>query len=114
MAKRKINKTQAIRSYLEKHPNASPSETAEVLKPYQVTATYVSNVKTQLRVKGNVTRPAKKVRVSRPAQRSRGRIEENGQMLVAAATLIRKCGSAEQAIQAMEVAATVGRMLNGR
>jgi hypothetical protein len=48
MAKKKVNKSQAIRDYAEAHPDAGPTEIAAALKKekIQVTSALVSTVKT--------------------------------------------------------------------
>jgi len=50
MAKRKINKSGAIRDYLTDHPEAGPTEVMAALaeKKIKVSATHVSNVKSRI------------------------------------------------------------------
>jgi hypothetical protein len=60
MAKKpKVNKTQAVRDYLKANPQATPKETAAALtkKGIKITASHVSNIKSQAKAK----RRAKKV-----------------------------------------------------
>ena len=49
MAKRKVNKTAVVKEYLEAHPTAGPSEVVAALaeKKINVTANYVSNIKSK-------------------------------------------------------------------
>ena len=51
MAKKKINKTQAVLDYLKDHPGAGSTEIAAALtkKGIKITANYVSNIKTKSR-----------------------------------------------------------------
>jgi len=50
MAKKKPNKSAAIRDYLKEHPSAGPSEVMAALKEQKivVSATHVSNVKSRI------------------------------------------------------------------
>lgn len=60
MAKRKVNKTQAVTEYVEAHPEAVSSEIADALgkKGVKITAGYVSNIKSKLK-KGHRGRKAR-------------------------------------------------------
>lgn len=50
MAKKKVNKTQAVRDYLKAHPEATSGEIAAALnkKGIEITANYAANIKTSL------------------------------------------------------------------
>jgi hypothetical protein len=70
MAKSKsatVNKSQAIRDALEAHPDKSPSEIAEALKAkgLDVSAQYVSTIKSNAKVKGRKRRVVKRRRPGR-------------------------------------------------
>ncbi len=64
MAKRKGNKTEAVREYLKAHPNAKSLEISEALgkKGIKITPAYVSNIKTTL----NKRRGSRKVAKAEP------------------------------------------------
>ncbi len=49
MAKRKINKTAAVKEYLDANPNAGPKEVVAALKQKKISVTpnYVSNIKSK-------------------------------------------------------------------
>jgi len=51
MAKKKVNKTQAVRDYLKDHPGEGSTEIATALtkKGIKITANYVSNIKSKSR-----------------------------------------------------------------
>jgi hypothetical protein len=51
MAKRKVNKTQAVKEYLKAHPKAKNQEVAEELMKagIKITAGYVSTIKTKMK-----------------------------------------------------------------
>ena len=63
MAKKKINKTQAVRDYLKDHPGAGSTEIATALtkKGIKITATYAANIKTTINKTRNAKKAAKKV-----------------------------------------------------
>lgn len=58
----KVNKSGAIREYLEKHPDSKPLEVVEVLgkKGIEVTANVVATVKSNEKKKGTTKRVGKK------------------------------------------------------
>ena len=49
MARRKVNKTQAIREAIAAAPGATPKEIAHSLKLLKITPTYVSNIKSKMK-----------------------------------------------------------------
>ena len=105
MAKKPMNKSQAIREALAAHPDKSPSEIAAVLKAkgLKVNAQYVSTIKSNSKGK------AKKSRRSKA-----GRATANGAApILAAIRFINDAGGIEQAKQALEtveqVQAALGR-----
>jgi hypothetical protein len=97
MAKRSINKSQAIREALQAHPDKSPTEIAEVLKTkgLKISAQYVSTIKSGMRAKQG--RGHKVVRRRKP-----GRASSNGfAPIEAAVQFITAAGGIEQAKQAL-------------
>lgn len=102
MAKKKVNKSEAIRQYLGKHPKASAQAVSKALK---VKPALVYNVKSSM----SKTRNGK---VKRRVKRQSGSLDgmEN---VVAAANFIRECGGIEQARQALAAAAQVASALEG-
>ena len=58
MAKKKVNKTQAVRDYLNDHPKAGSSEIAAALTKngIKITANYVSNIKSKSRTAKKATK----------------------------------------------------------
>ena len=54
MAKRKVNKSAAVKEYLEANPNAGPKEVVEALAKNKITVTpnYVSNIKSKAKTGG--------------------------------------------------------------
>lgn len=114
MAKRKVNKSAKIREYLDEHPGAGPSETANALKQYGITPAHVSNVKSR-------SAPAPGRRKKRGRRKGARSASRNGMApgprrkqvtpLVAAAELIRVSGSVEEAKAALETAGQVASIL---
>ena len=51
MVKKKVNKTKLIKEAMVAAPDATPKQIAETLQKYDITATYVSNVKGNMNVK---------------------------------------------------------------
>ena len=51
MVKKKVNKTKLIKEAMEAAPEATPKQIAETLQKYDITATYVSNVKGNMNAK---------------------------------------------------------------
>lgn len=97
MAKRSINKSQAIRDALAANPDKSPSEIAEVLKAkgLKISAQYVSTIKSGMKAKHG--RARKVVRRRKP-----GRPSSNGFAPIdAALQFITAAGGIEQAKQAL-------------
>jgi hypothetical protein len=92
MARKKLNKSAAIRDTIAKNPKASTSGIVQLLAERRiiVSPTLVSNVK---------------ARMSRPAGRRGRRAKANGQIgvtqLVAASEFARQVGGVEQATQAL-------------
>ena len=72
MAKRKVNKTEAVREYVKNHPTATGGEIAAALakQRIKITANYAANIKTTIN-KGRTGKKAKKqqaaVEVAAPA-----------------------------------------------
>ena len=102
MAKRKSNKSEAIRQYLAKHPDVS---THDVAKALNVTPALVYNVKSVLKAK---RRRKKTVEMRKPSL-SASTVAANGvvEQVVAAARLIQSCGGTEGARQALKAAEKV-------
>ncbi len=102
--KRKVNKTALVREYLEKHPNAGPSEVSQALKAYQIPPGYVSNIKLKLKKSSNGTVGRRRAAATGSAN--------SGENVVAAAAFIQSCGGIAEARQAIEIAQEVARALN--
>ena len=93
MAKRTMNKTQLVKEYFEKHPDAGPSEVAEALKKHKISPAYVSNIKFKIR---------------------HGKVAGmKGQPSLVAADLINACGGEEGAIAAIKETAQIARRVSG-
>ena len=97
MAKRKTNKSEAIRQYMAQHADASVSDVAKALK---VQVGLVYQVKASL--KGG-----KKTTKRKPA----ATMDTSIAKVIAALNLIKMCGSPEQAHQAVKAAEKVARAL---
>lgn len=107
MAKRKkVNKTQEVTKYLAAHPGAKPGEVVEALKQYNVSPTYVSNIKSALKGKRSKKRRGGKKRASTKTATA------GGNSVIAAAELISICGSAEEALRALKTAEKVASVLD--
>ena len=94
MAKKSaVNKSQAIRDALADHPDKSPSEIAELLKAngVNITAQYVSTIKSNARIKAR--RPV----VGRRGRPARGTSGSGMSTMEAALALIKSAGGLEQA-----------------
>jgi hypothetical protein len=92
MARRRVNKSELVRQYLTKHPDAGPTEVAIALKNHKIPPAYVSNIKFQM---------------SRRAERASARGAMGGDTVVAAARFIKACGGVEQARKALDTAQKV-------
>ncbi len=97
MAKRKTNKSAAIRQYMAQHADASASDVAKALK-LQVGLVY--QVKASLKGRKNTAE-------RKPA----ATVDTGVARVIAAANLIKMCGSPEQAHQAVKAAEKVARAL---
>jgi hypothetical protein len=100
MAKRKVNKTALVREYMDKHPEAGPSEVSNALKAYKIPAGYVSNIKMKLK-KGS----------GKSARYGRKSGSAAGDNVVAAAAFIKNCGGIDEARRSIEIAQEVARAL---
>lgn len=94
--KRTVNKSAAIRDYLDEHPNAGPTEIVEALakKGVEVTPSFVSNIKSKTK--------------SGLGPRRRGRTAGSSGVtsvnaLVGAKKLIDQMGGIDQAQHALDV-----------
>jgi hypothetical protein len=114
MAKRRTSsKSQEIRKQLLKDPQASPQAIAKDLK---VTPGLVYNVRARMDKAAGSPRKASKARKRRPNPKptvATARVAANGRMkdVLAAAQLIKACGSIEKARQALNEAAMVASAL---
>ena len=110
MAKRrKTNRSEIIRQYLSEHPDEGPSQVAQALKQYKVTPHLVSNVKSKMK---KASRPRrKKVKKQQVAPSVTTTAATEFADVVAAAQLIKACGSLEQAQQALKAAGKVADLL---
>ena len=102
MAKSKTNKSEAIRQYMAQHENASVTEIAKALK-VQTGLVY--------QVKGAMAGKSKK-----KTGKTRGRpvassSDTSVDQVIAAANLIKACGSTEQARQAIKAAEQIVKAL---
>ena len=108
MAKRKTNKSEAIRKYLAKHPDATANE---IVKALNVQPALVYNVKSLLKKsrRNGSQKAARKKRasVAGEVKIANGSVEE----VVAAAKLIHSCGSIERARMALNAAQKVADAL---
>ena len=108
MARRKINKSEAIRRYLAKHPNAAADE---IVKAVNVQSAHVYNVKSMLK-KSRMNSPQmsqakQRAAASHNAGVGNGSVDE----VVAAARLIHSCGGIERARLALNAAKKVAEAL---
>ena len=107
MAKwRKVNKTAMVQDYMANHPNAGPAEVAASLKEHDITAAYVSKIKTKL--KRGASNNVQKRQGSSTGTHG-GSADKN---LMAAAHFIKSCGGIEEAVAAFEIARKVARVLH--
>ena len=97
MAKRKTNKSEAIRQYMAKHPKATAMDVAKALK---VQASLVYQVKMSQKKKTTKRPPAT--------------IATNVEAVIAAANLVKLCGGTEQARQALKAADKVLAVLKDK
>ena len=95
MARKKLNKSQLIRDYKEKHPDARPVEIIHALKTHKVSAALVGNVLHRAG-KGKI----KKGRGQKPSHNGAGLDLES---LLAAKKLVRQLGGIENAKSALSV-----------
>jgi CBS domain-containing protein len=97
MAKKKFNKTQLIKEAVSASPEATPKEIAETLKKYDITATYVSNVKGIMKAK-----PKKRRRPKGSPSQSVVRTAAITDTLDAAIKFVEQCGGLKAAKAAIE------------
>ena len=97
MAKKKVNKTQAILEYMRANPEAGPSAVAKALKHLNITPQYVSVVKNN----------AKNASVRAIGARTSGTAAQQHEALIQAAKFIKICGGIEPARDALSVAAKI-------
>ena len=101
MAKRSTNKSELIRQELTKHPEKSAMDIAKVLK---VDASLVYQVKSKMKAKsGSAKRSKRKRREAVSSTAADGSV----QGVIAAAKLIKSCGSIAEARQALKTAEQV-------
>lgn len=95
MAKRRVNKTQLVKDYFAKHPDAGPTEVSEALKKYKISPAYVSNIKFKIRhgINGG------------------SGIGAAPDTVLAAARFIRVCGGLDEARKALRAAGEVAEIL---
>jgi hypothetical protein len=95
MARRKLNKSEAIRSEITKHPRAGTSGVVQLLGEQGITVTpqLVSNVKARMGAGGG------KKRGRKPGRRANG--EMTVSQLEAAAEFAKRMGGVEQASAAL-------------
>ena len=98
MAKRTINKTQLVKDYFQKNPDAGPSEVAEALKKHKISPAYVSNIKFKIRHGINGS-----------GSSTGGASPES---VLAAARFIRVCGGLDNARKALRAAGEVAEILS--
>jgi hypothetical protein len=104
MAKRKVNKSKAIRAYLDEHPDAGPKEVGTALKKKGITVqpALVSNVKAALRRKsGGTTLSLNGRRRGRPAKATMVNVND----LLLAREFCQRLGGIDQARHAIEALA---------
>jgi hypothetical protein len=104
MAKRKINKSEAIRMYLKDHPDAGPKQVGNALKKKRITVqpALVSNVKANLRRKSGEVKPRLNgPRRGRPSKASLVNVDD----LVLAREFCRRVGGIEAARVALDAIA---------
>jgi Mn-dependent DtxR family transcriptional regulator len=104
MAKKRGNKSESIRLYLEKQPDASSQEIAKALK---VKPSLVYSVRANMQKNGRRTVGKKKTRKARVTAGK----DRSSEPVVAAARLIKVCGGAAEARHALHVAEQVVAML---
>jgi hypothetical protein len=98
MAKRNLNKTQLVKDYFAKHPDAGPSQVAEALKKYEISPAYVSNIKFKIRHG-----------IGGTGSSTGGASPES---VLAAARFIRVCGGLDHARKALRAAGEVAEILS--
>ena len=109
MARKKLSKSARIRQYQADHPEAGPTAVARALGRYGITRGFVANVTSREKAKAQPKRKTVKKRVK--AKRIAPAITSfDG--VVAAAELIKTCGSVEQAKQAIDAADRAAQILH--
>ena len=98
MAKRKTNKSDSIRQYMAQHLNASATDIAKALK---VQPSLVYQVKASLKGRKKTTK-----------RKPVATVDTGVAKVIAAANLIKMCGSPEQAHQAVKAAEKVAKALD--
>jgi hypothetical protein len=103
MAKRDVNKTALVKDYLAKHPDAMPKAVADALAEFEITPSYVSNIKLKLKSGWSAG--------TGRGHRTSVETSNSGEQVVAAAGFIKACGGIEEARESLALAEKVARVL---
>ena len=120
MARRKVNKSQAIRDYSEAHPNDRPKAIVQGLKKRKIkvsaqqVSTTLSNARRKDRVNGSMASATKspKKPTQRPVTEYHPSVGKD--QLKQAAALVRSCGGLDEALQAVRDAEEIGSVFLSR
>jgi hypothetical protein len=111
MARPKISKSQRVRDYLTKHPEAGPTAVARALKRFGISVALVSAIRAKNQPARRRKRKAKVARRTAGGRRGRARGSNEIAPILAAADLIRACGGIEEAKSALETAGKIASAL---
>lgn len=105
MAKKTVNKSQAIRDAMAAHPDKSPKELSEILKGQglKIPPTYISAIKSNMKA-----RKGKRGRKKTKALKGSGGPSSNG--LMAAVEFVKASGGLEGAKAALKTVEEIARL----
>jgi arginine repressor len=108
MAKKQVNKAQAVRDYLKTHPGTANKEIAEALKKQgiKISPNHISNIKSKMAVS-----KGKRKRRGKAAKTMSTKTGVNIHEIKAAFMLLKQCGGVESAKKALDAAREIQKVL---
>jgi len=107
MAKRKVNKTQAVRDFLAENPDATTKDVVAAMNKQRITVSpnYVSTIKTNMKAKGKGKKKVAAKKKAAPKKQEAADDKISLSALKEAKKLAERLGGIEQAKQAISALA---------
>ncbi len=108
MAKKSVNKAQAVRDYIKAHPGTANKEVAEALTKLgiKISANHVSNINSKMAVS-----KGKRKRRGKAAKAMSSKTGVNIHEIKVAFMLLKQCGGVESAKKALDAAREIQKVL---